>query len=114
MDYGAGGMGKNISAAVREWCAENGDDRQLRIVLCGHAGEHDDLLKIGWKLHKWTARKGYALTDEARENSASETVWASPHCLHKINEQGGLFYIPDTPRDAYEQTDFLESVMGGA
>jgi len=47
--------------------------------------------KIGWKLHKWTARKGYALTDEAKENSASETVWASPHCLHKQNEQGGLF-----------------------
>ena len=100
MDYGAGGMGLGISAKVREWCAANGDNKQLRIVICGHAGEHDDLLKIGWKLHKWTARKGYALTDEAKENSDSETVWASPHCLHAKNSQGGLFDIPDTPREA--------------
>ena len=112
MDYGAGGMGLGISAQVREWCAANGDNKQLRIVICGHAGEHDDLLKIGWKLHKWTARKGYALTDEAKENSDSETVWASPHCLHAKNSQCGLFDIPDTPRDAYEQTDFLASAQG--
>lgn len=89
MDYGAGGMGQGISSAVREWCAANGDNPQLRIVLCGHAGEHDALLALGWKLHKWTARKGYALTDEAKENSASETVWASPHCLH--TQRMGLF-----------------------
>ena len=91
MDYGAGGMGQGISSKVREWCAENGDNKQLRIVICGHTGEHDDLLRLGWKLHKWTARKGYALTDEAKENSDSETVWASPHCLHKRNDQGRLF-----------------------
>ena len=114
MDYGAGGMGLGISAQVREWCAANGDNKQLRIVICGHAGEHDDLLKIGWKLHKWTARKGYALTEEAKENSDSETVWASPHCLHRKNDQGGLFDIPDTPRDAYEQTDMLYSSEHGA
>ena len=91
MDYGAGGMGLGISAQVREWCAANGDNKQLRIVICGHAGEHDDLLKLGWKLHTWTARKGYALTDEAKENSSSETVWASPHCLSATNTQDALF-----------------------
>ena len=91
MDYGAGGMGLGISAQVREWCAANGDNKQLRIVICGHAGEHDDLLKLGWKLHNWTARKGYALTDEAKENSSSETVWASPHCLSATNTQDALF-----------------------
>lgn len=91
MDYGAGGMGKGISAAVREWCAANGNDQKLRIVLCGHAGEHDYLLALGWTEHKWTARKGYALTDEAVENSASETVWASPHCVAQIAAQPGLF-----------------------
>jgi hypothetical protein len=91
MDYGNGGMGLGISAQVRAWCAANGNDPLLRIVLCGHAGEHDDLLTIGWTEHKWAARKGYALTDEALGNSASETVWASPHCAAQIKPQFDLF-----------------------
>jgi DNA adenine methylase len=81
MDYGAGGMGQGIAEKVRAWCIENGNNPQIRIVLCGHAGEHDALLNHRWTIHKWVARKGYALTDESLENSASETVWASPHCI---------------------------------
>ena len=80
MDYTAGGVGTDLPMQVQAWCAENGNDKKLRIVLCGHAGEHDALLKHGWFIEEWTARKGYALTDEAVENSASETVWCSPHC----------------------------------
>ncbi len=81
MDYSAGGVGGELAAQVREWCRQNGGNKLLRIVLCGHAGEHDELLAHGWSIRKWTARKGYALTDEAIENSASETIWCSPHCL---------------------------------
>lgn len=81
MDYSAGGMGLGIAEAVRDWCAANGDNKSLRIVLCGHAGEHDALLAHGWHTREWTARKGYALTEEAVANSASETVWCSPHCV---------------------------------
>ena len=81
MDYSAGGMGLGIAEAVRDWCAANGDDQALRIVLCGHAGEHDALLAHGWHIREWTARKGYAVTDEAVANSASETLWCSPHCV---------------------------------
>ncbi len=84
MDYSAGGMGLGIALDVRAWCAANGDNRALRIVLCGHAGEHDALLASGWTTRTWTARKGYALTDEAVENSASETVWCSPHCVPEV------------------------------
>ena len=91
MDYGAGGMGQGISAQVRAWCAANGENTSLRIVLCGHAGEHDELLGIGWTQHKWAARKGYALTDEAIGNSASETVWASPHCIGQFKAQTDMF-----------------------
>ena len=36
---------------------------------------------IGWHTRSWKARKGYAMTDEATENSASETLWCSPHCV---------------------------------
>lgn len=84
MEYGAGGMGLGIADAVRDWCIANGDNKQLRIVLCGHAGEHDALLPHGWQIRTWTARKGYALTDEAKENSASETLWCSPHCIAEL------------------------------
>ena len=91
MDYSAGGMGLGISGAVREWCAANGDNKALRIVLCGHAGEHDALLANGWHLREWTARKGYALTDEAVANSASETLWCSPHCIAEVASQASIF-----------------------
>jgi site-specific DNA-adenine methylase len=91
MDYGNGGMGLGISSAVREWCAANGADPLLRIVLCGHAGEHDALIDHGWRLRTWTARKGYALTDEAVENSASETLWCSPACVPETNVQRSIF-----------------------
>ena len=95
MDYGAGGMGLGIADDVREWCATNGDNKALRIVLCGHAGEHDALLAHGWEARKWTARKGYALTDEAVENSASETLWCSPHCAPEVPVMADLFAQED-------------------
>ena len=81
MDYGAGGMGQGISGAVRAWCEANGHNPSLRIVLCGHAGEHDSLLQHGWHLRTWAAGGGYAATTEAVENRKSETLWCSPHCV---------------------------------
>ena len=81
MDYGAGGMGLGIADAVREWCAANGHNSQLRIVLCGHAGEHDSLLAQGWHTRSWKAGGGYARTEEAVANRKSETLWCSPHCV---------------------------------
>jgi site-specific DNA-adenine methylase len=85
MDYAAGGVGTNLPAEVGAWCAANGDNSKLRIVICGHAGEHDALLSKGWTERKWAARKGYATTDEAVANSASETIWCSPHCIAEVN-----------------------------
>jgi site-specific DNA-adenine methylase len=90
MDYSAGGMGLGIAEAVRAWCVANGADKKLRIVLCGHAGEHDALLAHGWHTRDWTARKGYALTEEAVGNSASETIWCSPACV-PAEKVRGLF-----------------------
>jgi site-specific DNA-adenine methylase len=81
MDYGAGGMGQGIAEAVRAWCAANGDNPTLRIVLCGHSAEHDALLLAGWHTRSWVARKGYAASDEAVANCAGETLWCSPHCV---------------------------------
>ena len=91
MDYGAGGMGLGIADDVRAWCLKNGADPMLRIVLCGHAGEHDELLAAGWAVREWTARKGYAVTEEAVENSASETLWCSPACVPDVPAIRDLF-----------------------
>jgi len=91
MDYAAGGVGGELADKARAWCAKNGHDKRLRIVLCGHAGEHDGLLQAGWHTRAWTARKGYASTDEAVENSASETIWCSPHCVPERQKQEALF-----------------------
>jgi site-specific DNA-adenine methylase len=91
MDYAAGGVGGALADEVREWCATAGANKALRIVLCGHAGEHDGLLANGWHLRAWTARKGYAATDEAMANSASETLWCSPHCVPERVPQEALF-----------------------
>lgn len=91
MDYAAGGVGGALADEVRAWCAENGDNKNLRIVLCGHAGEHDELLSLDWETRKWTARKGYALTDEAVENSSSETIWCSPNCVAETSKTLDLF-----------------------
>ena len=91
MDYAVGGCGGKLADEVRAWCAANGHNQRLRIVLCGHAGEHDELLANGWHTRTWMARKGYAITTEARDNSASETLWCSPHCVPERAVQAALF-----------------------
>ena len=91
MDYSAGGMGQGIADDVRAWCAVNGNNPQLRIVLCGHAGEHDALLQQGWHIRTWKAGGGYALTDEAIANRQSETIWCSPHCVPERGVVQDLF-----------------------
>ena len=91
MDYSAGGMGQGIADDVRAWCAANGSNPQLRIVLCGHAGEHDALLAQGWHTRTWTAGGGYARTDEAIANRQSENLWCSPHCVPERGVVQDLF-----------------------
>ena len=91
LDYAAGGIGTDLSLQVQAWCADNGDDKNLRIVLCGHAGEHDALFQHGWHTRTWTARKGYAVTDEAVQNTKDETLWCSPHCVPEVAMQDSIF-----------------------
>jgi hypothetical protein len=91
MQYAAGGMGTDIAMQVQAWCAENGNNKDLRIVLCGHVGEHDALLQHGWHLRTWKAGGGYAQTEEAIQNRKDETLWCSPHCTPLEKQQEGLF-----------------------
>ncbi|HEX4334740.1 MAG TPA: DNA adenine methylase [Polyangiaceae bacterium] len=75
-----------ISALVREWALEHGDDPDLRIALCGYEGEHE--MPASWTVHAWKAARGYA--KESNENRSRERIWFSPHCL-PIETQRSLF-----------------------
>ena len=91
MQYAAGGVGTSLPLEVQAWAQANGHNPQLRIMLCGHAGEHDALLAHGWHTRTWTASKGYALTDEATQNTQDETLWCSPHCVPQVGAMADLF-----------------------
>ncbi len=68
---------------VRRWCMDRGNDRRIRIALCGYEGEgHEELLAKGWRVHQWKARGGYASQgDTDGENARRERIWFSPHCV---------------------------------
>jgi site-specific DNA-adenine methylase len=76
------------SRLVREWCLEHGNDRDLRICLAGYYQEHAEHMPPSWRVHRWTAGRGYAREDNT--NREQETLWFSPHCL-PLEAQPSLF-----------------------
>lgn len=68
-----------ISADVRAWAIENGDNPQLRIALCGYDGEH--AMPDGWTVVEWRAAGGHGNRNDGYENKHRERIWFSPHCL---------------------------------
>ena len=78
--YAAGGTGTGLSAEVRGWCEAHGDDKRLRVVLSGYAGEHDALESRGWRVVEWKTKGGYG-NASGNENARRERLWLSPHCL---------------------------------
>jgi site-specific DNA-adenine methylase len=75
-----------VANEVREWALAQGNDSRIRIALCGYEGEHD---LPGWDCFSWKASGGYGIHRRARENSAKERIWFSPHCLS--NKQLKMF-----------------------
>lgn len=69
----------NISADVRAWALENGDNPKMRIALCGYEGEHE--MPKSWECASWKAHGGYSRTDRGKANRTRERIWFSPHCL---------------------------------
>lgn len=84
----SGGTG-NVSADVRAWAIENGHRPELRIALCGYAGEHS--MPEDWEEVPWKATGGYGVQGEGRgrENAARERIWFSPTCAGSA--QASLF-----------------------
>jgi hypothetical protein len=64
-----------VSGDVRKWCITNGDNPQMRIALCGHDTEHNELEAMGWTVETWDKSGGYQGKDDR------ERIWFSPHCL---------------------------------
>lgn len=73
----------DISADVRAWALEHGDDPRFRIALCGYEDEHGPHMPDTWECLAWKAASGYARTDRAIENRTKERVWFSPHCIYR-------------------------------
>lgn len=69
----------DISADVRRWALEHGDDPHMRIALCGYEGEHD--MPETWACVAWKAHGGYSRTERGKGNRERERIWFSPHCL---------------------------------
>jgi site-specific DNA-adenine methylase len=88
LQYAAGGIGEGICKDVREWAIDNGNNKDMRIALCGYEGEYE--MPESWDCFAWKAQSGYAATGGiAEENSKRERIWFSPHCLS--GKQMGLF-----------------------
>jgi hypothetical protein len=78
--YAVGGTGTNLSAEVRAWVIENGENPNLRIVLSGYEGEHP--MPSNWSVIEWKASGGYANTGTSgNPNRFRERIWCSPHCV---------------------------------
>jgi DNA adenine methylase len=77
---------RGVSADVRAWAIEHGEDPDLRIVLCGYEGEHH--MPASWRVREWHTSGGYASAERGVENRFRERLWFSPACLIA---QRGLF-----------------------
>ncbi len=73
----------DVAGDVLAWCAENGANKSLRIVLAGYDGEHNTLEEQGWRAVAWKASGGYGSQGEGRgrDNAKRERLWLSPHCM---------------------------------
>lgn len=71
----------DLSAKVRLWAIENGDNPMLRIAVCGYEEEHT--FPPSWEKISWKANGGMGnqSAGQGRNNAERERIWFSPHCL---------------------------------
>lgn len=82
----------NLCDEVEAWCLKWGQDKEIRIVLCGLEGEYPALDAAGWEKVPWKSNGGYGNNAEGgNENSARERLWLNKACLPIKDEQGQLF-----------------------
>jgi hypothetical protein len=64
-----------VSGDVRRWCIANGANPLLRIAICGHDTEHNELEALGWSVETWDKSGGYQGADDR------ERIWFNKSCL---------------------------------
>ena len=75
-----------VAKDVREWCLRWGKVSDVRIVLAGYSGEHEELEQHGWRVIHWKPNGGYGnRSAKGKENSKKERLWASPNCNHGLS-----------------------------
>jgi hypothetical protein len=81
----------SVAHDVRKWAIENGDNKLMRIALCGYEKEHE--MPDTWECVAWKASGGYGggRSNQADLNSHRERVWFSPHCLRYDTAQMVMF-----------------------
>jgi hypothetical protein len=89
-DYAAGGRG--VAADVAAWARDNGEDKRLRIALCGYEGDY--YMPTSWRVYRWKARGGFSSqrTGTPNGNPHRERIWLSPHCMSP-HVNGELFSL---------------------
>lgn len=85
----------DVAHAVREWAIANGDDKRMRIALCGYEGEH--AMPDSWECLAWKARGGYGSQGDdeeaaGRSNAKLERIWFSPHCLKSQRDRQEVLF----------------------
>ena len=82
-----------VAHDVREWALTHGNDKRLRIALCGYEGEHE--MPSDWECMSWKAKGGYSNVSDnddaqSKKNTRKERVWFSPHCLKPVVKGFGI------------------------
>lgn len=79
----------SVSQSVRQWCKSNGNNKDFKIVLCGYADQHDQLLQYGWKTCSWSTNGGYGNQGDGngRVNAKLQKLWYNENCI----QEGLLF-----------------------
>ena len=82
----------DIAAKVLEWCKKRGNEKDLRIVLCGYDTEYDALLADGWQKINWKATGGLGnqKKTDVNVNATLERLWINPACIEN-QKQLSLF-----------------------
>lgn len=78
---------------VLAWCRKWGQDKQVRVAVCGYEGDgYEPLESEGWSVEAWEAAGGYGNQRKAgkgkSENAKRERIWFSPWVA---SQEPGLF-----------------------
>jgi len=69
-----------VGNQVFDWVVENGNNKKMRIAVCGFEGEYE--FPQSWECVSWKSNGGYSKPESTKNNNKEkERIWFSPHCL---------------------------------